>query len=208
VADFLILGATSDAHQGFLTWRERHHELHDFVPDYHRLQLEYWIHANRARLQGKVMDIGVQNPRRWLGNGYFTLGHTADTHSDRIGDVTALPFEDEELDAIVCTEVLEHCADPFKGVDEMHRVLKTGGLLLVTSPFIWPWHGTANYPDYWRFTDQGWRHLLRAFSSVKVEPTQWTPEGEKLLDLVRRFEGWGFLSDVYCHTGYLCEAIK
>jgi SAM-dependent methyltransferase len=208
VADFLILAASGDAHQGFLNWRERHRELHEFVPDYHRLQLEHWIFANRARLQGKVMDIGVQNPRRWIGNGYFTLGHTSDTQSDKVGDVTALPFEDEELDAIVCTEVLEHCVDPFKAVDEMHRVLKPGGLLLVTSPFIWPWHGTNNYPDYWRFTDQGWQYLLRAFGSVKIEPTQWTPEATDLLDLVRRFEGWGFVADVHCHTGYLCEAIK
>jgi len=208
VADFLILAASGEDHAGLHAWRERTAGLHDFVPDYHRLQLEHWIFANRARLQGKVMDIGVQNPRRWLGNGYFTLGHTADTHSDRVGDVTALPFDDEELDAIVCTEVLEHCADPFIAVDEMRRVLKTGGLLLVTSPFLWPWHGTVNYPDYWRFTDQGWRHLLRHFSTVTVEPTQWTAEAEHLLDLVRRFEGWGFVHDVHGHTGYLCEAIK
>jgi SAM-dependent methyltransferase len=206
--DLLVLAASSDAHEDLHKWREHTPGLHDFVPDYHRLQLEHWIWQQRARLVGRVMDIGVQNPRRWIGNGYFTFGHTSDTQSDRIGDLTALPFEDEELDAIVCTEVLEHCADPFTAVGEMYRVLKTGGLLLVTSPFIWPWHGNADYPDYWRFTDQGWAYLLRAFSSRRIEPTAWTPEATQLLDLVRRFEGWGFLNDVHCHTGYLCEAIK
>jgi len=182
--------------------------LHPFVPEYHRLQLEHWIWRNRERLTGRVMDVGVQNPRRWIGPEYFTFGHTGDTQSDRIGDLTDLPFENEELDAIVCTEVLEHCADPFYAVIEMHRVLKEGGLLLVTSPFLWPWHGNADYPDYWRFTDQGWRYLLRDFSTLTVQACAWTDEGAQLVDRVRQVEGWGSPHDVYGHTAYLCEAIK
>lgn len=189
-------------------WRASTPGLHDFVPDYHRLQLEHWIWEQRARLTGRVMDIGAQNPRRWIGTGYFTLGHTSDTQSDQVGDVTELPFDDEDLDAIVCTEVLEHCTDPFRAVDEMHRVLKPGGLLLVTSPFLWPWHGNAHYPDYWRFTDQGWKHLLRQFADLTVQTCAWTPEGATYVDRVRHMEGWGSPYDVHGHTGYLCEAIK
>jgi SAM-dependent methyltransferase len=189
-------------------YRTRRSELHDFVVDFHRLQLEYWIWANRERLDGRVMDVGCQNPRRWIGPGYFTLGYTGDTQSDRIGDVTNLPLQDEELDAIVCTEVLEHCAEPFYAVLEMHRVLKTGGLLLVTSPFFWPWHGNAHYPDYWRFTDQGWRYLLRDFLNVEVHACAWTDEGGSLIDRVRQVEGWGSPYDVHGHTAYLCEATK
>jgi len=189
-------------------WRASTPGLHNFVPEYHRLQLEYWIWCNRDRLSGRVMDVGVQNPRRWIGDGYFTFGHSADTQSDRFGDLTNLPFAEEDLDAIVCTEVLEHCADPFYAVLEMHRVLKPGGLLLVTSPFLWPWHGNAHYPDYWRFTDQGWQHLLRDFSTVSIQACEWTPQGQHHLDWVRQVENWGHPYDVHGHTGYLCEAIK
>jgi SAM-dependent methyltransferase len=199
----------ADSRYALENWYATHrHTLHPFVVDYHRLQLEHWIWRNRGRLSGRVMDVGCQNPRRWLGEGYFTLGYTADTQSDRLGDVTELPIDDEELDGIVCTEVLEHCADPFYAVTEMHRVLKPGGLLLVTSPFFWPWHGTADYPDYWRFTDQGWRRLLRAFSSVDVQPCEWMRETAVHLDAVRQLEGWGSPLDVYSHTAYLCEATK
>lgn len=195
--------------QALFDWYNTHrYELHSFVVDYHRLQLEHWIWCNRERLSGRVMDVGCQNPRRWIGPGYFTLGYTADTSSDRLGDVTNLPLAEDELDAIVCTEVLEHCADPFYATIEMHRVLKPGGLLLVTSPFLWPWHGTPNYPDYWRFTDQGWRYLLREFSSVELQVCEWTDAGAAFIDQVRHVEGWGNPADVHGHTAYLCEAIK
>lgn len=203
-----MVDLTAPSPEVLLAWRASTPGLHDFVPDYHRLQLEHWIWQQRERLTGRVMDIGVQNPRRWIGAGYFTLGHTSDTQSDRVGDLTALPFNDEDLDAIVCTEVLEHCANPFRAVAEMHRTLKPGGLLLVTSPFLWPWHGTQHYPDYWRFTDQGWRHLLRHFASVVLQDCEWTTAGTHHLDCLRYVEGWGDPRDVHGHTAYLCEAIK
>jgi len=201
-------GMTPLSEEVLYEWYRSTPELHPFVAEYHRLQLEHWIWRNRERLCGRVMDVGVQNPRRWIGPGYFTLGYSADTQSDKVGDVTDLPLEDGELDAIVCTEVLEHCADPFYAVAEMHRVLKPGGLLLVTSPFLWPWHGTADYPDYWRFTDQGWRYLLRNFSTLDIQPCAWTTQGLQLIDAVRHMEGWGSPVDVHGHTAYLCEATR
>ena len=68
-------------------------------------------------------------------------------------DITNMPeITDESLDAIVCTEVLEHCADLYSAVKEMYRVLKPGGLLLAAAPFVWPDHHTDEYPDFWRIT--------------------------------------------------------
>jgi len=43
-------------------------------------------------------------------------------------------FKDETFDVVICAEVLEHLYDPFKAVEEAHRVLKKGGLYITTVP--------------------------------------------------------------------------
>lgn len=70
-------------------------------------------------------------------------------------------------DHIVCTEVLEHTLRPFEAAAELHRLLRPGGHLFVSSPFGFRIHGPS--PDCWRFTEQGLRSLLSAFEIVKVE---------------------------------------
>lgn len=53
-------------------------------------------------------------------------------------DATCLPFADSSFDKIICSEVLEHI-DNYRGVlQEIHRVLKPGGLLGVSVPRAWP----------------------------------------------------------------------
>ena len=53
-----------------------------------------------------------------------------------LADATNLPFEDGEYDAVLCSEVLEHLAEPIDCVKEVHRVLKPGGVAVFTSPSL------------------------------------------------------------------------
>jgi SAM-dependent methyltransferase len=62
------------------------------------------------------------------------------------------------FDIIVCTEVLEHTLKPFQAVAELRRMLKPGGLVLVSCPFNLRIHGPL--PDCWRFTEHGLRSLF------------------------------------------------
>ncbi len=55
-------------------------------------------------------------------------------HRDLQGTLTALPFGTAAFDAIVCTEVLEHIPQDEEALAEIARVLKTGGLLVVSVP--------------------------------------------------------------------------
>jgi len=63
---------------------------------------------------------------------------------------TPWPFADASFDAILCTEVLEHIADPLSLLVESRRILKPGGRIMLTAPLFWPEHEAPH--DYHRFT--------------------------------------------------------
>jgi SAM-dependent methyltransferase len=85
---------------------------------------------------------------------------------DRIEDIHHLTFADESVATVVALETLEHVADPIRAVQEMHRVLRPGGVLAISSLMFFPIH---EHPwDYWRFTPQGFEQLLQPFESRLV----------------------------------------
>ena len=54
------------------------------------------------------------------------------------GSAYSLPFPDESIDLIVCSEVLEHLHEYNDAVKEIHRVLKPGGKFYASVPATWP----------------------------------------------------------------------
>jgi SAM-dependent methyltransferase len=206
VRDVLLYGMNSSSDfAALLEWSQTTDGVSFRAPDPHRLQLEHWVWSHRAMLGRDVLDVGVIERRAYFGTGYVTCGESTE---DVRGDLCALPFPDARFDGIVLTEVLEHCQDPVSAMREVLRVLKPGGLALVTSPFLWPWHGTQDYRDYWRFTHQGWELLLKDFASVTIQPCAMTAEAKSAYDIMRRFECMGFASDTLITTAYLCTARK
>jgi SAM-dependent methyltransferase len=75
-------------------------------------------------------------------------------------DVQALPFRDAVFDAIKATELLEHVPDVACALGECRRVLRPGGHLVITAPFLERLHGDPG--DYSRFTRSMWERLLAA----------------------------------------------
>ena len=88
-----------------------------------------------------------------------------------------LSFADGSVGTVVCLETLEHVADPLQAVREMHRVLRPGGVLAISSLMFFPIH--AHPWDYWRFTPEGFELLLAPFESRLVVAQGWEhlPEG-------------------------------
>jgi SAM-dependent methyltransferase len=206
--DVLLYGLSqSDWYAQLIAWKLRTPDLHDFpAPDAHRCQLEHWVWMNREALGRDILDVGVYIPRRYLGDGYVTFGENGE---DKKGDLLAMSFPEASFDGVVVTEVLEHCTDPMQAMREVFRVLKPGGLVLVTSPYFWPEHGIdGEYRDYWRFTRHGWELLLKDFTDVSITPCEWTEEGAAAYDVMRRFECMGFASQTQATTGYLCSGRK
>ena len=72
----------------------------------------------------------------------------------------SFPFTNGSFDTVLCTQVLEHVPDPKSLVNEMARVLRPGGHLIVTVPFSYRLHSEPY--DYWRFTKHGLALLIES----------------------------------------------
>lgn len=69
---------------------------------------------------------------------------------DLIGTATDVPAADEVADVIISSQVLEHLENPVSALEEAHRLLKPGGVLLCSFPFLYPIHAPPY--DYGRYT--------------------------------------------------------
>lgn len=65
-----------------------------------------------------------------------------------------------EYGTIVSTSTLEHVETPLEFMQAAHRMLKPGGLLVLSTVFMWPVHGDPDR-DRWRFTEHGLLLLTR-----------------------------------------------
>jgi 2-polyprenyl-3-methyl-5-hydroxy-6-metoxy-1,4-benzoquinol methylase len=86
---------------------------------------------------------------------------------DVFATVDDLPFEDNEFDTILCTNVLEHVAENVKGFEELSRCLKKGGYIIVSTPYLMPTH-EAPY-DFYRYTIYGLKHQMERNNLQVVE---------------------------------------
>lgn len=111
---------------------------------------------------GTLLDVGcgekpfrnsARNVATWIGLD-VPNNPSADVH----GCADNIPLGDESVDTVLNTQVLEHVPDPSAALREFHRVLRTGGCLILSAPQYYEMHEVPH--DYYRFTEFGLRHLL------------------------------------------------
>jgi SAM-dependent methyltransferase len=82
---------------------------------------------------------------------------------DRVEDVTAIRLPHESVGTVLCIETFEHVFHVSRAFDEVHRILKPGGIFVITSPLNFRIHG---YPDdYWRMTPSCLRRMLEPYAA-------------------------------------------
>lgn len=88
------------------------------------------------------------------GGSGLSSKHWDTSRIDIVSDITSVPEADESFDAILCSEVLEHVPEPTHALDEFQRLLKPGGQLILTAPFVSnvhqaPYHFCTGFSRYW-----------------------------------------------------------
>ena len=95
--------------------------------------------------------------------GYVGCDMRSGPGVDRVEDVTNISLPDGAAGTVLCIETFEHVFEVRRAFDEVFRILKPGGLFVITSPLNFRIHG---YPDdYWRMTPSCLRRMLGAYSA-------------------------------------------
>jgi len=83
-----------------------------------------------------------------------------------VGDAHTLPIKKDLFKIVLATELIEHVKKPQVVIDEIFRVLKSNGKLILSTRFAFPLHETPN--DYYRFTKYGIKYLFRDWKKVTI----------------------------------------
>lgn len=144
-------------------------------------------------VRGRVLDVGcgTQPYRRLFLTAEYT-GMELDTPENRArkrADVfyngQTFPFDAESFDSLVCSQVLEHVFTPLEFVRELNRVLKPGGYLLLTVPFVWDEHEQPY--DCARYTSFGLFALMREAGFEVIEQVKTMADIRVLCQLVNAY---------------------
>jgi SAM-dependent methyltransferase len=75
-------------------------------------------------------------------------------------DLCDPPSSMPQFDVVLCEQVLEHVADPWRAMRTLHDLARPGGYVVATTPFLYRLHYQPD--DFWRFTPRGMEVLVRS----------------------------------------------
>lgn len=143
---------------------------------YRRYLLDRLLGEHRHLLRGLVVDVGgkKRNPRgnfralesehtRWV-----FVNINPETGPDLLGDAHCLPLKSQSADTVLCCEVLEHVNLAEVCFTEMLRILKPGGTMILSVPFLYPIH--ADPHDFGRFTPERIRSACGGPDGLQIIP--------------------------------------
>ncbi|MDR0743228.1 MAG: class I SAM-dependent methyltransferase [Tannerella sp.] len=146
-----------------------------------RLHLAKAMKKYASELNGRLLDFGCgskpykylfKHVREYVGIDVENEGHSHQNENvDIYYDGENLPFNDETFDSILSNEVLEHVPNINGSLAELNRILKPGGKILITVPFVCFEHELPY--DFRRFTVNGLIHALNeyGFEIIVAEKT-------------------------------------
>jgi SAM-dependent methyltransferase len=140
----------------------------------------------RQHAKGRLLDLGCGNvPLYHVYKNLVTDNICVDWENTRHKNVyldfecdltKALPFQNEEFDTIILSDVLEHIAQPENLWAEMVRILSVDGKLIMNVPFYYWLHEQPN--DYYRYTEFALQRFVRisGLKLIKLDCIGGTPE--------------------------------
>lgn len=138
------------------------------------------IRDNLDYFKGKLVDIGcgkmpykkyiLENSKvsAYIGVDIENaIIYDKDIKPDLVWNGINLPVESNSCDFVLATEILEHCPHPEIIFKESYRILKDGGIMFITTPFIFPLHESPH--DEYRYTPYSLQRLALKHGFKKNE---------------------------------------
>jgi SAM-dependent methyltransferase len=157
-------------------WLKRVYQRQEFFPGWLGIFVNPYYFARGGlrdamielapKLTGKLLDVGCgSKPYQALFTVDTYIGMDIDSERARLTGIAdsfyggrVFPFSSGSFDSVLCSQVLEHVFNPDEFISEIARVLKPGGRLLLTVPFVWDEHEQPF--DYARYSSYGLSALL------------------------------------------------
>lgn len=134
-----------------------------------RLELYKAVQSFANAVSGSLLDVGcgskpyesifTNRVDRYLGLDIDTPMTRQRGIADYFYTGKQFPLDSSSFDVVLCNQVLEHVFNPEEFLDEVNRVLKPNGKLILTVPFVWDEHEQPF--DYARYSSFGLAHLLK-----------------------------------------------
>ncbi len=164
-----------------------------------RKYIELFLAQNAERIQGRCIEIKDDAYLRRFGGGRVTKFDVLDINAENeranvLGDLQHLNMvPDESYECAIVTCTLQYLRDPRRGVCELHRIISSGGTLLVAVNCIAREETAGEGTDYWRFmpagvsalfADLSWEVEITRYGNALVGTAIWC--GMAVEDLPRR----------------------
>lgn len=144
-----------------------------------RIRTETLAEKIKKYASGTLVDIGCgEKPYTALTQDVVTrhigVDHPDTRHNQRNINIFASAYNttlpNASADTVLCTAVLEHLEQPKEAIQEMYRILKCGGYVILTAPFFWHLHEEPR--DFYRYSKYGLEYLFTkaGFQIVEITP--------------------------------------
>jgi|TARA_R110002096_G_scaffold434299_1_gene655408 SAM-dependent methyltransferase len=139
-----------------------------------RYYIESFLRGHSLDIKGHVLEFGEPLYTMKFGGGNVEKSDVLNYVSGNpqatiVADLTkADNIADDTFDCIIITQTLQMIYDVDAAIETLHRILKPGGVVLVTSHGITRVarrEGTDSWGEYWHFTSQSKRHLFEPYFS-------------------------------------------
>lgn len=137
-----------------------------------RFYIDSFLCTELRLIKGRFLECGGQRYRHLISIQNIVAYDVVDlnpkvpsiTICGDLQDLSSIP--NDVYDAVICTQVLQYVVRPHRAIRELHRVLRPGGKLLLSVPFIEKDYQKMG--DRWRFTREAVSALLVNFRERRV----------------------------------------